>query len=205
MRRVREAIVVEGRYDKNTLSQVVDAVILETDGFGVFRDGEKLALLRRLAEKRGLIIFTDPDGAGFVIRNYLKGALPPGQVKHAYIPDRYGKERRKRAPGREGKLGVEGVSPQVILDALERAGATFEDEPPADPAPPRAALTPADLYLLGLSGTPESAARRRALLRRLGLPERMSTKALLEVLCALYTPEELATLLEEMEAETPGV
>ena len=205
MRRVREAIVVEGRYDKNALSQVVDAVILETDGFGVFRDGEKLALLRRLAEKRGLIIFTDPDGAGFVIRNYLKGALPPGQVKHAYIPDIYGKERRKRAPGREGKLGVEGMSPQVILDALERAGATFEDETPDVRETPRAALTPADLYLLGLSGTPESAARRRALLRRLGLPERMSTKALLEVLCALYTPEELLAQLEGMEAETPGV
>ena len=203
MRRVREAIVVEGRYDKNTLSQVVDAVILETGGFGVFRDGEKLALLRRLAEKRGLIIFTDPDGAGFVIRNYLKGTLPPGQVKHAYIPDIYGKERRKRAPGREGKLGVEGVSPRVILAALERAGATFEDETPDAPKPPRAALTPADLYLLGLSGTPESGARRRALLRRLGLPERMSTKAMLEVLCVLYTPGELAAEVEGLETERP--
>ena len=121
MRRVREAIVVEGRYDKNTLSQVVDAVILETGGFGVFRDGEKLALLRRLAEKRGLIIFTDPDGAGFVIRNYLKGTLPPGQVKHAYIPDIPGKERRKTAPGKEGLLGVEGVDDAIVLQALKDA------------------------------------------------------------------------------------
>ena len=108
MLKIREAIVVEGRYDKNTLSQVVDTVILETAGFGIFRDEETLALLRRIGAKRGLILLTDSDGAGFLIRNYLKGALPQDQVKHAYIPDRYGKERRKRRPGKEGKLGVEG-------------------------------------------------------------------------------------------------
>ena len=196
MRRVREAIVVEGRYDKNTLSQVVDAVIVETSGFGVFQNGEQLELLRRLAAKQGLIIFTDPDGAGFVIRNYLKGAIPPHQVKHAYIPDVYGKERRKRAPGKEGKLGVEGMSPQMLLEALEKAGATFLDEAP--PASPRGSLTAADLYTLGLSGRPDSARRRAALLHKLSLPERMNTKALLTVLNALYTPEEAAALLEEI-------
>ena len=199
MRRIREAIVVEGRYDKNTLSQVVDAVILETSGFGVFKDGEKLALLRRLARERGLIIFTDPDGAGFVIRNFLKGAIPPEQVKHAYIPDIYGKERRKRAPGKEGKLGVEGVSPEVLLRALEQAGATFLDEDA--PASAAGDLTAADLFALGLTGRPDSAARRQALLKKLGFPEHMNTKALLTVLNALYTADEAAALALET-AET---
>lgn len=193
MRRIKEAIVVEGRYDKNSLSQVVDAVILETSGFGVFKDGEKLELLRRLAAKQGLIIFTDPDGAGFVIRNFLKGSIPPEQVKHAYIPDIYGKERRKRAPGKEGKLGVEGVSPQLLLDALRKAGATFLDEEPNET--PHREWTPADLYILGLTGRPDSAKRRKELLAKLGLPEHMNTKALLTVLNALYSREELERLL----------
>lgn len=192
---IKEAIVVEGRYDKNTLSQVVDAVIVETSGFGVFKDGERLAFLRQLAEKRGLIIFTDPDGAGFVIRNFLKGAIPPHQVKHAYIPDIYGKERRKRAPGKEGKLGVEGMRPELLLDALRRAGATFLDE--TSPALLRGELTPADLFALGLTGQADSAARRKALLQKLALPEHMNTKALLSALNALYTKEELAALLRE--------
>lgn len=195
MIRVREAIVVEGRYDKNTLAQVVDAVILETSGFGVFKDGEKLALLRRLAEKRGLIVLTDADGAGFVIRNYLKGAIPKEQVKHAYIPDLYGKERRKRTPGKEGKLGVEGMRPEVLEAALRRAGATILDE--EVPETGKTALSKADLYRLGLSGGPDSAARRRALCRALELPERLSANALLEVLGALYTAEELETVLKK--------
>jgi ribonuclease M5 len=193
MKRVKEAIVVEGRYDKNALSQVVDGVILETAGFGVFKDSEKLELLRRLAAKQGLIIFTDPDGAGFVIRNFLKGAIPKEQVKHAYIPDIYGKERRKRAPGKEGKLGVEGMSPQLLLEALTRAGATFLDE--EGPAGSRGEWTFADLYVLGLTGQPDSAQRRRELLAKLGLPERMNTKALLTVLGALYTRTEIEELL----------
>ena len=189
---IREAIVVEGRYDKAALAGVVDTLILDTAGFGVFRDGEKLALLRRLAEKRGLIVLTDPDGAGFVIRNYLKGAIPKGQVKHAYVPDVYGKERRKRTPGKEGKLGVEGMSPDVLRRAVLNAGATVLD----GDAPERAAgnLTPADLFALGLSGTADAAERRGELLKRLGLPERMSAKALLAALNALYTPEELEEL-----------
>ena len=196
MRRVREAIVVEGRYDKNTLSQVVDAVILETAGFGVFKDQERLALLRRLAQQRGIIVLTDSDGAGFVIRNFLKGASPPEQVKHAYIPDIRGKERRKRAPGKEGKLGVEGMPPQLLLEALERAGATFLDGD--GPRSPRGELTPAQLYVLGLTGRPDSAQRRQALLKRLDLPEHMSAKALLTVLNALYTSDEVIQLVQTL-------
>ena len=202
MRRIREAIVVEGRYDKNTLSQVVDAVILETSGFGVFKDREKLELLRRLARQRGLILLTDSDGAGFVIRNFLKGAIPPGQVKHAYIPDVYGKERRKRAPGREGKLGVEGMTPQVLLEAMERAGATFLDE--AGPVAPRGELTAAQLFALGLTGRPDSAQRRQVLLKRLALPEHMNTKALLTVLNALYAPEEVEAMVRDLPAGADG-
>ena len=191
--RIQEAIVVEGRYDKAALAGVADTLILETAGFGVFKDGERLAFLRRLAAKRGLIVLTDSDGAGFVIRNYLKGAIPREQVKHAYIPDVYGKERRKQAPGREGKLGVEGMSPQVLRQALLRAGATVLDGDAPDR--PQGDLTPADLFALGLSGTPDAAARRAELLRRLDLPEHMSAKALLAALNALYTPEELDDLL----------
>lgn len=189
--RIKEAIVVEGRYDKSTLAGVVDTVILETAGFGVFKDGERLALLRRLAAKRGLIVLTDSDGAGFVIRNFLKGAIPREQVKHAYVPDVYGKERRKRAPGKEGKLGVEGMSPEVLRAAILRSGATVLGE---DAARPSGDLTPADLFALGLSGVPDAAERRAALLRRLDLPEHMSAKALLSALNALYTPDELDLL-----------
>ena len=138
--RIREAVVVEGRYDKSTLAGVVDTVILETAGFGVFKDGERLALLRRLAATRGLVVLTDSDGAGFVIRNFLKGAIPKEQVKHAYIPDVQGKERRKRAPGKEGKLGVEGMPPEVLRDAILRSGATVLDGDAPDR--PQGDLTP---------------------------------------------------------------
>lgn len=196
MIRIREAIVVEGRYDKNTLAQVVDTLILETSGFGVFKDREKLVLLRRLAEKRGLIVLTDADGAGFVIRNYLKGSIPGRQVKHAYIPELYGKERRKRAPGKEGKLGVEGMRPEVLEAALRRAGATvLDEEAPAA----KNTLDKAALYALGLSGGADSAARRKKLCKALDLPEKMSANALLEVLRALYTAEELGALLKKEE------
>lgn len=191
MFRIKEAIAVEGRYDKNTLSQLVDTVILETSGFAIFQDAERLVLLRRLAQARGLIVLTDSDGAGFVIRNYLKGAIDPALVKHAYIPDRYGKERRKRRPGKEGKLGVEGMPPQVLEQTLRQAGATFLDEAGETP-PPRRAITKADLYAAGLSGGEGSAQRRRELLKTLDLPEHLSPNALLVVLNALYRYEELA-------------
>ena len=193
---VREVIVVEGRYDKNALSQVVDATIVTLGGFAVFNDREKLAFLRRLAEQRGLIVLTDSDGAGFVIRNYLKGALPKDQVKQAYIPDIHGKERRKRAPGKEGKLGVEGMKPAVLLEALRRAGATFEDRETAagsrgDP------ITKADLFALGLTGGTDSAARRQALLKRLDLPEHLTPNGMLEALNLLYSREAFLALAAE--------
>ena len=196
MIKIKEVIVVEGRYDKNTLSQVVDATILQTRGFGIFKDKAQLAFLRQAAEKRGLIILTDSDGAGFVIRNYLKGAIDPTLVKHAYIPDRLGKERRKRTPGKEGKLGVEGMRPEVLLDVLRRAGATFLDENAPRPAP--SMLTKADLFALGLTGRPDSAARRQALLKKLDLPEHLSANALLGVLSALYSMDELQEILENL-------
>ena len=188
--RIREVIIVEGRYDKNTLCQVVDAVILTTDGFGVFRDKEKLAYFRRLAEKRGVILLTDPDGAGFVIRNYLKGALPPTQVKQAYVPDVMGKERRKRKGGKEGKLGVEGMSPTVLLEALRRCGATFEGE---ENARQSAGLTRADLMDKGLIG-PGSAQRRAEILQTLQLPEHLTTAGLLDALNLLLSREEFDAL-----------
>ena len=186
--KIRETIVVEGRYDKNTLAQVVDASILELGGFGVFHDREKIALLRRLAEARGIILLTDPDGAGFVIRNRLKGAIPSGRVLHAYVPDVYGKEKRKRTASREGKLGVEGMRPEVLLAALRTAGATFEN---AENTGQENNITHADLLDLGLIG-PGSRTRRAAVLRALSLPEHLSTNALLPVLGALTTREELA-------------
>lgn len=192
MVKIREVIVVEGRYDKNTLSQVVDATILETKGFGIFKDKAQLRLLRRAAQARGLIVLTDSDGAGFVIRNYLRGVLPPERVKHAYIPDVPGKERRKTAPGKEGKLGVEGMSPELLLEALRRAGATVEGE---TAAPTRGRITKADLMELGLSGGMSSGEKRLALLKKLGLPEHMSPNAMLQALNLLYTREELEALL----------
>lgn len=188
--RVREVIVVEGRYDKNTLLQAVDAAVIETGGFAVFNDREKTAYLRRLAQTRGLILLTDPDGAGFVIRDYLKGVLPPDRLKQAYVPDVYDRERRKKKGGKEGKLGVEGMSPAVLVEALRRAGATFEDGPAA---PRRTGLTKADLLEKGLIG-PGSAARRAALQQRLGLPARLTANGLLEALDLLLTRAEFDAL-----------
>ena len=191
MHSVREVIVVEGRYDKNTLRQVVDAVIIETSGFGIFNDAEKRKLLQTMAEARGLIVLTDSDGAGFVIRNYIKGCVDPKLVKHAYIPDVYGKERRKSAPSREGKLGVEGMKPQVLLDALIRAGATFDDEENKKSAP---RISKADMYARGLSGRERSAEKRTQLIRQLGLPERLTADGLLDVLNATMSREEFLML-----------
>ena len=188
MKKVKEVIVVEGRYDKNALSQVVDATVITLGGFSVFNDKEKLAFLRRLAEKQGLIVLTDSDGAGFVIRNYLKGSLPKELVKQAYIPDIYGKERRKRTPGKEGKLGVEGMKPDVLLAALARAGATFLDEENGTGAAGEP-ITKADLFELGLTGGPDSAAKRQAILRELELPEHLTANGLLEALNLLYSRE----------------
>ncbi len=197
---IQEAIVVEGRYDKNTLSQIVDAVIFETSGFGIMNDKAQLELLRRAAEKRGLIIFTDSDGAGFVIRNYLKGAIPASQLKHAYIPDVMGKERRKSAPGKEGKLGVEGMRPEVILEALRRAGATMNGETTVQTAK----ITKQDMMRLGLSGGADSSSKRQRLLRRLELPEHMSSNAMLQALNLICTQQELCAMVAQMEKDYGG-
>ena len=191
MVKIKEAIVVEGRYDKNTLSQILDATILETSGFGIFKDKQQLGLLRRVAEKRGLIVFTDSDGAGFVIRNHIKSAIPGKYLKHAYIPDILGKERRKSAPGKEGKLGVEGMRPEIILEALRKAGATIEGEQ----SHAVRSITKQDLMELGLSGGADASAKRLALLKKINLPERMSANAMLQALNLLYTLDELKDLL----------
>ena len=195
MVKIKEAIVVEGRYDKNTLSQILAAPILETSGFGIFKDKQQMALLRRIAETRGLIVFTDSDGAGFVIRNHIKSAIPGKYLKHAYIPDIYGKEKRKAAPGKEGKLGVEGMTRDVILESLRRAGATMD----GDASLPVHQITKQDLMELGLSGGPDSSAKRLKLLKKLQLPERMSPNAMLQALNLLYTLEELTTIVDAME------
>ena len=192
MVKIREAIVVEGRYDKNTLSQILDATILETSVFGIFKDKQQLELLRRVAKTRGLIVFTDSDGAGFVIRNHLKSVIDPQYLKHAYIPDIPGKERRKSAPGKEGKLGVEGMTREIILDALRRAGATFEGE---ETTFPKHQITKQDLMDLGLSGGPNSSEKRKQLLQKLNFPEKMSPNALLQALNLLYSLEELKEIL----------
>ena len=183
--RVSEVIVVEGRYDKNTLSQVVDAVIIETSGFGVFNDSEKQQLLRTLAQKRGLIVMPDSDGAGFVIRNFIKGCVDPKLVKHAYIPDIPGKERRKSSPSKEGKLGVEGMNADVIMQALRRCGATIDGEETASSG----GITMADMYAAGLTGKPDSAAKRARFLASMELPQKMTAQALLPVLNALMSRE----------------
>ena len=194
MLKIKEAIVVEGRYDKNTLSQIVDAPILETSGFGIFKDREQMSFLRQVAECRGLIVFTDSDGAGFVIRNHIKSAIPSKYLKQAYIPDVYGREKRKAAPGKEGKLGVEGLPPEILLDALRRAGATIEGQD----SPGKKGITKQDLMARGLSGGANAGAKRQLLLKKLGLPERMSANAMLQALNLLCTPEELDLILESL-------
>jgi ribonuclease M5 len=195
MLKIKQAIVVEGRYDKNTLSQIVDAPILETSGFGIMKDKQQLKLLRRVAESRGLIVFTDSDGAGFVIRNYLKGAIGPKYLLHAYIPDIPGKERRKSAPGKEGKLGVEGMTPQVICDALRKAGATILGE---ETQRSEGNITKQDMMELGLSGGQNSSVLRQKLLKKLDLPEHMSANALLQAVNLLYTLDELRDMMAQL-------
>ena len=195
MVKIKEAIVVEGRYDKNTLSQIVDAPILETSGFGIFKDKEQMALLRKVAEVRGLIVFTDADGAGFVIRNHIKSAINGKYLKHAYTPDIFGKERRKDKAGKEGKLGVEGMTRDVILESLHRAGATFESD---EMTVPGQEITKADLMDLGLYG-PGSAENRAALIKKLGFPEKMSTNAFLQAVNLLYSSEELRQITQTLE------
>lgn len=197
MVKIYEAILVEGRYDKNTLSQIVDAPILETDGFGIFKNKEKMDMLRAIAQRRGLIVFTDADGAGLVIRNHIKSAIDGKYLKHAYIPEVYGKEKRKAVPGKEGMLGVEGMKPDTILESLRRAGATFlgEDTPTAG------AITKQDFVEFGLSGGKNSAFIREKLAEKFGFPRNMSANALLQAVNLLYTVDQLRTFVETLEQE----
>ena len=200
MIQVKEAIVVEGRYDKSRLSSLVDGVIIETRGFGIFRDRERMGLLRRLARERGLVVLTDSVGAGFLIRSKISACIPPGQLKHAYIPDVYGKESRKRRPSKEGKLGVEGIPLPVLRDALLRAGAQVQGGEAPESGGPEEKVTKADFYELGLSGRPDSGGRRLALQKALGLPERLSANGLLQAVNALYGREEFIRLAQRAAA-----
>lgn len=196
---LKEAIVVEGRYDKISLENLVDTEIFTTEGFGIFNDREKMSLLRRVAQKRGLIVLTDADGAGLVIRNRLRGAIDQRYLKHAYIPALPGKERRKSSPSKEGTLGVEGMKPELLEEALRRAGAEVTDGR-------RIRLSKPDLYRMGLSGTANAAERRRRLLSVLELPENLSANAMLDALNSLYTPEEVSAAvlaLQEQPGEVP--
>lgn len=194
MIKLNEVLVVEGRYDKNTLSQIFDTAIIETGGFRIFSDREKLSLLRRLAETRGLVVLTDSDGAGFLIRNHLKGAIDPKYVKHAYIPDIMGREKRKSSPSKEGKLGVEGMKPEVIIESLRRAGVSFEQSRGEKKGE---AISKADLYELGLFGGADSGEKRSRLLRSLELPERLTANSLLQVLNILMSRDEFLKLFDE--------
>ena len=186
-KKLRQAVVVEGKYDRNTLLQLVDTAVFATNGFADMKDPALLRLLRHAAQTTGLIILTDSDGAGFLIRNTLKGMLPKEGVLHAYIPDIPGKERRKAAPGKEGLLGVEGMRPEIILQALRDAGGEFED---SCEQPTREPITKQDFFALGLSGKPDSAARRGVLLKELDLPAHMSANALLQAVNTLFSREE---------------
>ena len=193
--KIHPIIIVEGRYDKNLLSQIFDTIIIETCGFGIFKAKDKLELIRRLAQKRQVLILTDSDSAGFLIRNHLKGVLPTDRVLHAYIPEIFGKEKRKAQASKEGLLGVEGVDKQTILSAVERAGVELGRSEKSDK--PRN-LTSADLYQAGLLGGKDSGKKRLELLKQLGLPGKLSTSAMLEVINAMLTEQEFFSILSKI-------
>lgn len=195
MVQIQEAILVEGRYDKNVLSQLVDAPIFEAGGFGIFKNKELIGLLKTAANQRGLIILTDSDGAGFVIRNYLKGVLPPEKLLHAYIPDIPGKERRKDKRSKEGLLGVEGMTPEILLEALRQSGAHFLDERPSQQE--RGAITRQDLFALGLMGGTDSTSKRNKIKKKMQLPAHLGTGAFLDALNLVTDLEGLEELLEQ--------
>ncbi len=194
MIKIDRVVIVEGRYDKIKLSSIIDGVIIETDGFGIFNDKEKQKLIRKLAETKGLLILTDSDSAGFKIRSFIRGIVPSEQIKHAYIPDIFGKEKRKNEPSKEGKLGVEGVKVQVIVEALEKAGVLCEETETTE----RREITKLDLYEDGLSGKTDSDALRKKLLKHLDLPERLTSNALVQILNTFLTFEEYKNAIEEI-------
>ncbi len=185
MIKLKEAVIVEGKYDKIKLSSLVDGLIITTDGFGIFKDREKRELIKTLAKKRGIIILTDSDSAGFLIRSHIKGFVSEGKIKNVFIPDVFGKEKRKSAPSKEGKLGVEGMDRELLENALKKAGIVEEKT-----SPNAKKVLKSDLFEDGISGGADSKAKRTRLLKELGLPERMSANALLETVNALYSFEE---------------
>lgn len=195
MIKIDRVVIVEGRYDKIKLSSVIDGIIIETDGFGIFNNKEKQKLIRKLAETKGLLILTDSDSAGFKIRSFIRGIVPNEQIKHAYIPDIFGKEKRKTEPSKEGKLGVEGVKVQVIIDALEKAGVLCEETEKIE----LREITKLDLYEDGLSGKPDSDTLRKKLLKHLDLPERLTSNALVQILNTFLTFEEYKKAIEEIK------
>lgn len=190
---VKQPIIVEGKYDRIKLESVVDALIITTDGFGIYKDKEKMALIRAFAEKDGIIILTDSDGAGFQIRNHIKSCIKNGKIYNVYIPDIFGKERRKEKPSREGKLGVEGIDIAVLEEAFKKAGLFSEEKPSAE------WLSRADLLSDGLVGGQGSARLRKKLFETLKLPEHLSTSGLLEVLNRLYTREQYENVLKNVK------
>lgn len=190
--KLSQAVIVEGRYDKSKVSEIVDAFIIETNGFGIFKDKEKLSFIKKLAMERGVIILTDSDHAGFMIRNYLSSGIPKENVINAYIPDVYGKESRKDKPSKEGKLGVEGMSREVLLNAFKRAGVSVSDSVNENP------VTNYDLYSLGLSGTAGAKRKKKALLSKLELPEFLSTNSLLTFINSSMSREEFLEIIKEV-------
>lgn len=186
-------VIVEGKYDVIRLSNIIDALIIKTDGFGIFKDKEKQSLLRRLAGKKGIIVLTDSDSAGFLIRNFIAGIVPPEKITHVYIPDIFGKEKRKEAPSAEGKLGVEGICEELLLESFRKAGVTATAS-----VGKRRLITNIDLYEAGLSGGKDSAKKRKELLKRLSLPERMSASSLIKILNSFVTYEEFEKNVREL-------
>ena len=195
MIKLNEVVVVEGRYDKIKLSSIIDAIIIETDGFGIFKDKEKQRLLRRFSETRGIIVLTDSDSAGFKIRAFLGNVIPKDKIINVYIPDIYGKEKRKDAPSKEGKLGVEGVSVKIIEEALRKSGVGFEKNNETQTRK----ITVNDFYDDGLTGGACSKAKRKMLLKALDLPERLSTKSMIEILNSFVTYEEYKKAVAQCE------
>ena len=196
MIKIKEAVIVEGKYDKIKLSSLIDGLIIETGGFQIFSDREKIELLRRLADTRGLLILTDSDSAGFLIRNHIQSCIPKEKIRHAYIPDLYGKEKRKLHPSKEGKLGVEGIDPEILLESIRRSGASAIEE--AGSSEEKRKITKLDLYEDGFSGGADSSKKRPVLLRELGLPERLTAKALVPVLNSLVNYEEYQKVVKKI-------
>ncbi len=199
MIKINQAVIVEGKYDKIKLSSILDAVIIETDGFGIFKDKEKQKFIRMIARKKGIIVLTDSDSGGFVIRSFLSGIVDSDKITHVYIPDIFGKEKRKAAPSKEGKLGVEGIDKEIILEAFRKAGITSENVTAESNGKPE--VTKTDLFEDGICGKENSSEKRKQLLKKLALPERMSANAMLKVINSYLTYDDYKNAIKEIEKQ----